>query len=166
MKRLCLITTLFLGISLNTKAPNLHSEFLQFRFETTVNKILTEIALQERIDRLLKTIRIIETRENYQLKGKSREYGAYQFTPATWRWYCKMFFNETLDITVPENQDKVARAKLEMLVRNGFTDEEIASFWNSGRKEWEGRVGINKYGVKYNVPKYVREFIKIKNNLV
>ena len=58
----------------------------------------------------------------------------------------------------PENQDKIARKKIENLVKAGFTDSEIASFWNSGSLKWEGKIGINKYGVKYNVPKYVENF--------
>jgi hypothetical protein len=167
MRKLCLIISLILVISLTSKAPNLDRTYLEQRFEHTVQTILNEIAFNKRVDLLLETIKYIESRNNYHLKGGSREYGAYQFTRATWRYYSYMFFKELLDITIPENQDKVARAKVEMLVKNGFTNEEIAAFWNSGtRNNWKTKIGINKYGVKYDVPKYVETFIKIKNELI
>jgi hypothetical protein len=167
MKKLCLITILILAISLNVKAPNLGKDYLEQRFETTVQTILDEINLNKRIDLLLETIKIVESRNRYNLKGGSMEYGAYQFTRATWKYYSYMFFKKLLDITIPENQDKVARAKVEMLVRNEFTNEEIAAFWNSGtRNNWETKVGTNKYGVKYSVPNYVKNFIKTKNELI
>jgi len=161
MKRICIILSLILAINLSSKAPTLDKEFLETRFNNNVKEIL----LQDRINLILKTIRIIESRENYQLKGKSKEYGAYQFTKATWKYYSYVFFKKYLDIKIPENQDLVARAKVDMLVRNGFTNEEIASFWNSGSKKWKGKIGTNKYGVKYNVPNYVNKFIKTKNLL-
>jgi hypothetical protein len=167
MKRLCLITILILAISLKAKAPNLGTEYLEQRFNNYVQTILEEIALNKRIDTIVETIKFVESSGRYHLKGKSREYGAYQFTKATWRYYSYIFFKELLDITIPENQDKVARAKVEMLVKNDFTDEEIAAFWNSGTKDnWENKIGINKYGVRYNVPRYVEKFMKIKNELI
>jgi len=165
MKRLCLIALLLLGVQLCLKAPNLNSAYIQFRFETEVQGILEEALLQERISHLLYTIRTIESRNTYTLKGQSGEYGAYQFTKATWTAYCLLYFKEVLDKTIPENQDKVAEKKIKFLVKQGFTDEQIAAVWNSGTPKWEGKIGINKYGVKYNVPKYVRDFMVIKNKL-
>jgi len=162
MRKLCLITILILAINLNVKAPTHSDDFITKRTE----QIFKEIDIKKRINLLLKTIKIIESRDNYHLKGLSGEYGAYQFTKSTWKYYSYIFFKELLDIKMPENQDKIAKAKIEMLVRNGFTNEEIAAFWNSGSKNnWETKVGINKYGVKYNVPRYVKDFIKIKNEL-
>jgi hypothetical protein len=166
MRKLCLTLVFILVISLNSRAPNLDRTYLEQRFEHAVQTILDEIAFNKRVDLLLETIKYIESRNNYHLKGKSKEYGSYQFTRATWRYYSYMFFRELLDITIPENQDKVARSKVEMLVRNGFTNEEIAAFWNSGsRNNWQYKIGRNRYGVRYNVPRYVEKFIKIKNEL-
>lgn len=157
MKKICLIIFIVLGGHLNTLAPVLDGEYRNNRFEQIVKVIEEEIAFNKRVDLLLQAIKIIESRGNYSVKGESSEYGAYQFTNATYRMYSYLYFKELLPMT-PENQDKIARKKIENLVKAGFTDSEIASFWNSGSPKWEGKIGINKYGVKYNVPKYVENF--------
>ena len=157
MKKICLIIFIVLGDHLTTLAPVLDGEYKNNRFEQIVKVIEEEIAFNKRVDLLLETIKIIESGGNYSIKGKSLEYGAYQFTSTTYRMYSYLYFKELLPMT-PENQDKIARKKIENLVKAGFTDSEIASFWNSGSPEWEGKIGINKYGVKYNVPKYVENF--------
>ena len=159
MKKICLIIFIVLGAHLNTLAPVLNKEYRNNRFEQIVKIIEEEIAFNKRVDLLLQTIKIIESGGNYNIKGKSSEYGAYQFTSATYRMYSYLYFKKLLPMT-PENQDKIARKKVENLVKAGFTDSEIASFWNSGSPKWEGKIGINKYGVKYNVPKYVEKFNK------
>ena len=165
MRKLVISVAIILFSYTKTNAPPINEEFLYVRFITVTTLIENKIKEQERIKLILKTLRILETNENYNLFGKSGEYGAYQFTPSTWKWYCHVFFKETLDIFIPENQDKVAEAKIKMLIKNGFTDEEIASFWNSGKKNWIDNKGVNKYGVKYDTPKYVKSFMRIKNNL-
>lgn len=157
MRKLCIFLIL-LGISLNSFAPVLSRYYINERFDNTVKEVLIE----QRVDIILKTLRFIESRNDYSLSGASGEYGAYQFTSSTWKYYSYIFFKEYLDITIPDNQDKVARAKVRMLVDNNFTDEEIASFWNSGKKDYKGRIGVNKYGVRYNVPEYVNKFINTK----
>ena len=165
MRKLIFSILIIISNNAKVKAPSFSNEFIDNRFLMEVNKLEAKLQEQKRINSILKTIRIIETNENYHLIGKSGEYGAYQFTPSTWKGYCHMFFNKNLDIFIPENQDKVAEAKIKMLVEKGLTDEEIASFWNSGSKYWKGRKGVNKFGVEYNTPKYVKQFIIIKNNL-
>lgn len=159
MKKICLIIFIVLGGRLNTLAPVLDREYRNNRFEQIVKVIEEKIAFNKRVDLLLQTIKIVESGGDYTVKGKSSEYGAYQFTSATYKMYSYLYFKELLPMT-PENQDKIARKKIENLVKTGFTDSEIASFWNSGSPKWEGKIGINKYGVKYNVPKYVEKFDK------
>ena len=110
------------------------------------------------IDNILTVIRQLESSGNYHAKGGSGEYGAYQFTLSTWRYYSEMFFGENLIMT-PENQDLLARRKVEMLLDQGLTPSQIASFWNSGRIEWEGIVGVNRFEVKYDTPLYVKRFV-------
>lgn len=166
MKKVSVTITLLVAFALYSGAPNIEEVVHRDRLESIVKATLEEDALNKRVETILETIRIIESRNRYEVKGASGEYGAYQFTTATWRYYCQVFFKEYLDITVPENQDKVAEAKIRMLIKNGFTDEEIASFWNSGRKEYKGRIGTNKYGVQYNVPAYVKHFINVRDNLI
>ncbi|MFH1052745.1 MAG: hypothetical protein V1779_17635 [bacterium] len=118
------------------------------------------------------TIKQIESNGNYTSKGASGEYGAYQFMPKTWQSWSQQFVSETLGIPIkeqtgildatPENQDAVAEWKIQQWVEQGYTPEQIASMWNSGTPNWEGKVGTNNQGVKYDVPAYVDRF---KNTL-
>jgi hypothetical protein len=126
----------------------------------TACRIAIETAMERenRIERLLYAIREVESGGNYEMVGGSREYGAYQFTMATWRMYTFLYFREILEMS-PENQDRVARQKVENLVDAGFSDREIASIWNCGKPDWEGRIGVNRYGVRYNVPHHVEKVI-------
>lgn len=163
MKKLCTIILIITRV--NLYAPNLDNEFIKYRNEEIIKEITNKLLFVERLNKLLRTIRIIETRENYYLKGKSQEYGAYQFTKTTWEFYSKKYFNEILDITIPENQDKVAQKKVIELINNGYSDAEIASFWNCGSKYYKGKVGVNKHGIRYNVPKYVNDFLTIKSRI-
>lgn len=164
MKKLCILIFI-VGVNLSSYAPNLDKEFVKSQNEQIIKEINKKLQFIERLNKLLKTIRIIETRENYHLSGLSKEYGAYQFTKVTWEYYSKKYFNEVLDITIPENQDKVAQKKVTELINKGYNDAEIASIWNCGSKYYKGKIGVNKYGIKYNVPKYVKEFLIIKNRI-
>lgn len=164
MKKLCILIFI-VGVNLSSYAPNLDKEFVKSQNEQIIKEVNEKLELLERLSKLLRTIRIIETRENYNLQGLSGEYGAYQFTKKTWEFHSKKYFNEVLDITIPENQDKVAQKKVIELINKGYNDAEIASIWNCGSKYYKGKVGVNKYGIKYNVPKYVKEFLIIKNRI-
>ena len=143
----------FMFIAINIYAPTLDQEEQR---NARMEEEMRRIEREKRIDLLLEAIRIVESGGVYDTKGASGEYGAYQFTKPTWRMYSYLYFREILDMT-PENQDKVARRKVEKLVDNGFSDKEIASFWNSGRRDWRGRVGVNQWGVRYDVPNHVRK---------
>lgn len=115
--------------------------------------------------KLLWTINTIESPGQYHVPGGSLEYGAYQFQPDTWNLWCLKLFGEVLDIQIPENQDKVAAGKVQYLLQQELTTEEIAAYWNSGsEKNWQKKKGINRWGRKYNVPAYVQKFIKIYNS--
>lgn len=163
MKKVCGIIILILLINLgahqDSLAPVLSIEYRDSRFNTTVKLIEEEIVFNKRVSILLKAIKLVESKGDYTAKGESGEKGAYQFTNATYRMYSYLYFKELLPMT-PENQDKIATKKIENLVRAGFTDSEIASFWNCGSPKWEGKIGVNKYGVKYNVPQYVKNINK------
>ena len=115
---------------------------------------------QNYINNILHVIRIVESQGNYSAKGKSKEYGAYQFTATTWRAYCYKYFGKHLMPSV-ENQDLVAYLKVSELVDKGYSLAEIASIWNSGSPQWKNRIGVNQYGVKYNVPKYVSKVVQL-----
>lgn len=134
--------------------------YLEVYIQAHINR-MEELRLKEqRIHNILLTLRTVESGNNYAALGGSGEYGAYQYTPSTWKYYCMMFFGEYLDIKVPENQDKVSAAKVQLLIDKGYTDQQIAAVWNCGRPDdWEGRIGINSHGVPYNVPRYVQKFM-------
>ena len=118
------------------------------------------------IQALLFVIREIESNQRYYVKGGSGEYGAYQFTLKTWDYYCEKFFGERLNIRIPENQDKVAKAKVEYYLEQGYTLEMIFALWNSGSPYgWENKKGVNRWGVLYNVPNYVSKAKELYNSV-
>lgn len=157
----CALILLFLTIiSREVQAPSIP---IKTQEEIALHKEYY-IKLENKIELILQTIRWIESRGNYHIVGKSKEYGAYQFSPTTWKRHCHVFFGKELNIKDPANQDAVARMKVEKLLAKGYDIEQIASIWNSGRIDYEGRIGINKYGVKYNVPKYVNTFMNKYTN--
>lgn len=106
-------------------------------------------------------IKKVESGGNYNAKGGSGEFGAYQFMPATWDGWAKQYAAENnIKASIaptPANQDKVAQWKIGKLLDQGYNAQQIASIWNSGQPTWEGKTGINKYGVKYDVPGYVNK---------
>lgn len=126
----------------------------------------TEQRRVRRIENLLQAIRMVESGGNYKAIGLSGEYGAYQWMPESFAQFSYRYFGELLDITLPENQDKVARKKVESLIDEGYTDVQIAAVWNSGSPVgWETKQGRNKHGVRYDVPKYVNKFILTLNKI-
>lgn len=117
-------------------------------------------ALDPTIVNLAKAIRQTETRgqaEPYTAKGASGEYGAYQYTEGTWNADAKKYLGAAVPLTSATKlqQNEVAYKKLADLKAAGNNVGQIASIWNSGSPEWEGKVGINSKGVKYDVPQYV-----------
>jgi len=110
-------------------------------------------------------IKQIESNNNYEAKGASGEYGAYQFMPATWNSWSSDYANKVLGQSTrrleqtPENQDAVAEFKIQQWLSQGLSPEQIAAKWNSGSEiGWENKIGVNKQGVAYNVPNYVKKF--------
>jgi len=153
-------TILLLSIFLYSSAPVLNFENHE-KFKQEYNQMQRQVENELYIERILSTLRQIESGNNYEAKGRSGEIGAYQFMPATWNYYCQILKGQKLSIYSKENQDAIARYKVIMLIEQGFTIEEIASFWNCGSINYAGRRGKNKKGIKYNVPKYVQKFKRI-----
>jgi hypothetical protein len=107
------------------------------------------------------SIREIESNGRYTAIGLNNEYGAYQYSIETWNIICKLLFGKVLDITNPENQDMVTKARIKRLIKLGYSDQQIASIWNCGHSHWQGMVGVNADGIHYDVPKYVNKVITI-----
>lgn len=106
---------------------------------------------------LARAIRQHESGGDYARKGASKEYGAYQWTPDTWKAHAKeVLGDENADITNPTNQNKVAYTIIEKDLKKGLTPAQVAAKWNSGSPTgWENKRGTNEFGVKYDVPAYV-----------
>ena len=125
-------------------------------------KLVTDIS-GAGVEDIMNAIKQVESGGNYQAKGGSGEFGAYQFMPGTWTGWSRQYASEVLKMSVdqlemtPENQDAVARWKIQGLVSQGYSPQEIASIWNSGGPKWEGKVGVNKHGIRYDVPGYVNK---------
>ena len=107
---------------------------------------------------LTKAIGTSESGGNYTAKGKSGEYGAYQYTAPTWSVDSQKYLGKAvpLEQATPAQQDEVAYKKIQDLGKQGYKPAQVASIWNSGKPEWEGNVGTNKYGVHFDTPAYVQ----------
>jgi hypothetical protein len=110
---------------------------------------------------LAKAIRQTESGGNFQAKGKSGEYGAYQFTEPTWNNYAKEAgVNKSLSEATPEEQNQVAYTRIKKWKDSGHNIGEIASMWNAGQGKpnayIEGNKGINEHGVSYDTATYAR----------
>lgn len=110
---------------------------------------------------LAKAIRQTESGGNFNAKGKSGEYGAYQFTQPTWESQSKKYgVNAPLDKATPEQQNEVAYKQIKEWKDKGFNVGQIASMWNAGEGNPDayikGHAGVNKYGVKYDTGAYAK----------
>jgi len=104
---------------------------------------------------LAKSIRTVESNGNFQAQGKSGESGAYQFMPKTWQSYAGKYLGDPNAEMTKENQNFVAYSKIKELKDQGFSPDQVASIWNSGKPDYQGNVGVNSQGVGFNTPKYV-----------
>lgn len=123
--------------------------------------------LDPQVVALAKAIRQTESGGNFNAKGKSGEVGAYQFTEPTWQ-KLKAKYNLQSDFgnLSQEDQNKAAYNQIQEWKNKGFNVGQVASSWNAGEGEpdaYTGKfsngkpsVGVNKYGVKYDVPAYAK----------
>lgn len=119
---------------------------------------------QEQLDpqavNLAKAIRQTESGGDFSAKGKSGEYGAYQFTEPTWQADASAAgVNVPLAQATPEQQNEVAYKKIKSLKDQGLNVGQIASVWNSGKPDAytdPAYKGTNAQGVQYDVPAYAQ----------
>lgn len=119
--------------------------------------------LDPKIVNAAKAIRQVESRGNFQEKGASGEYGAYQFTPDTWNGASKKYLGQNVDLfsATPDQQNEVAYKRIADWENQGYDLGQVASMWNAG----EGRPnayeenfrGVNKQGVSYDTPAYAKK---------
>lgn len=125
----------------------------------------TPTQLDPQVVNLAKAIRQTESGGDFTIKGKSGEYGAYQFTNDTWNAQSQKFgINVPLNKATPEQQNAVAYNQIKEWKDAGHNVAQIASMWNAGSGEpnaytgtfsnGKPSVGTNSFGAKYGVPDY------------
>lgn len=111
---------------------------------------------------LAKAIRQTESKGDWNAQGKSGEYGAYQFTPATWDAYAREAgVNAAFGSATPDQQNEVAYKKIKSWKDQGYNVGQIASMWNAGSGKpdayMENHKGTNAMGVAYDTPTYAKD---------
>lgn len=90
-------------------------------------------------------------------KGASGETGIGQWMPGTWKAQAGSILGDPNAPMTLDNQKAVLYASVKMDKDAGLNPAQIAAKWNSGSPDgWENNIGVNKMGVKYNVPQYVK----------
>lgn len=133
--------------------------------------------LDPQVVNLAKAIRQTESGGNWSAKGKSGEYGAYQFTPETWSESSKKYLGQEIPLekATPQQQNEVVYKRIKEWKDSGKNVGQIASMWNAGEGEpdaYTGKfsngqpsVGKNKKGVSFDVPSYANSVASAYQNL-
>lgn len=108
---------------------------------------------------LARAIRQVESGDNPNAKGASGEFGVGQWMPGNFEAAATSYGLDPNDKS-EANQDHVMYNQIEDQVKQGKTQSQIASWWNSGNYDPTGNVGVNKEGVAYNTPAYVAKVQK------
>jgi hypothetical protein len=156
MRVFVIILLMFLHI--NLFAPEHY--FADERREQVFFNIINEFEKEQRAIRLMRAMSIVESGGDYSVRGESGEYGRYQFTRQTWSALCKEYYGEVKPMHA-YHQEVVASRVVHELIDKGYSDAEIASIWNCGKPDWNGRIGVNRVGVKYDVPNHVMKVVKV-----
>lgn len=103
--------------------------------------------------KIANAIKMVESKGNYNAVGDAgTSKGAYQFNGNNYQAWSKQYFGTTLPFT-PENQDKVAQARIQDLLNQGYNAEQVALIWNGG--EPVRKKGFNqKIGLAYDTGAY------------
>lgn len=113
---------------------------------------------------LTKSLRHAETEgeaDPYNARGKSGEFGAYQFMPDTYKAYARKYIGDENAPPTVENQNKIAYSFVKEKKDQGYSPAQIASMWNAGEGRpnayKEGHSGVNSLGVSYDTPGYAKK---------
>ena len=105
-------------------------------------------------------IKQTESGGNYNAVGDAgTSAGAYQFQPSSWSSWSKQYTGQTNLPMTPENQDRVAVAKIQDLINQEYGPREIALIWNGGSPV--EKKGFNKkIGLAYDSGAYADKVLK------
>lgn len=119
--------------------------------------------LDPNVVNLTKAIRAVESGADFTARGKSGEFGAYQFIPATWANASQKFLGAQvpLEQATPVQQNEVAYKQVKAWKDAGYNVGQVASMWNAGAGRpnayLEGNKGVNSQGVSYDTADYARK---------
>ena len=108
--------------------------------------------------KLANAIKTVESGGNYNAKGASGESGAYQFMPSTWKSWAQQYLGNANAPMTKENQDKVAIMRIQDLLDQGYSAQQVALIWNGGQPVV--KKGVNKYGVSYDSGAYADKVLR------
>jgi len=115
---------------------------------------------------LAKAIRQVETGNNPKQGASGELPSRYQYMPETWKATAAKYLGDANAPLTLENENKATYLKIKAWKDAGYKPDQIASMWNSGKPDWQGNVGVNSAGVKFDTPNYVKkvgvEYQKIK----
>ncbi len=115
---------------------------------------------------LAKAIRQKESGGDYNAIGDNgTSHGAYQWQPGNFAKDAEQFGLDPNDFS-PVNQDKVAYKQIEAYKQAGYSPEQVASLWNSGKPDATGNQGVttvNGKPLSYDTPKYVSDVMNYFN---
>jgi hypothetical protein len=133
---------------------------------------------------MAKAIAQNESNTNYNEKGKSGEYGAYQWMPGTWAADSQKYLGQAvpLEQATPQQQNQVAYRKIAAWKAAGYGPAQIASMWNAGGGNPDAYKGTfangkpsdssapggspNAEGVNYNTPAYAKKVTDTYQQLI
>jgi len=116
------------------------------------------------IEKLRFTLRMQESGFDYSAIGANGEIGAYQFMPVEWAKKAMKYLHREVPATI-HYQDTIAFCDIqELVMKKGYTIDQIAAFWNSGNPN-SRKKGINKAGVPFDVPAYINSFKKVYESI-
>lgn len=118
-------------------------------------------ALNGSAKQIATAIKQVESGGNYNARGGSGEGGAYQFMPASWKQWAGQYLGNPNAPQTPQNQDRVAEAKIQSLLNQGYNAKQVALIWNGGQPI--AKKGVNKFGVAYDSGGYANKVVSALN---
>lgn len=105
-----------------------------------------------KVIKVMKAIKQIESGGNFSAVGDNgQSHGAYQWNKNNFKNQATQYGLDPNDMS-PENQNKVAYARIKQLKDEGRTPDEVAAIWNGAHKQSDGTFTYNnpKYGEKFH----------------